>query len=82
MYKNVIWHSGYDGDEAVCLEDAKAATKAANLIGVDVMSWWCNKGGDSNVGIAYLGGLCSNYKINLNEKQDTAVQSAYVCINI
>ena len=86
MYKNVTWHAGYDcgGSLPWCVDVANTATNAwlsDVWTGVNVMSWWCNKGGDSIAGIAYVGGLCSNFRTNLNEKQDTVVQSAHVCID-
>ena len=81
MYENVTWHAGEDC-EGWCVDDANDLTNADNLNDVDVVSWWCNAGGDNIAGVAYLGGLCSDVRSNLNEKQDTVMQSGYVCIDI
>ena len=64
------------------VEDARDATKAADLSGVDIMSWWCNNGGGAVAGIAYKGALCADdgYNINLNEKQYSTAASGYVSI--
>ena len=51
------------------IDDARQATLDANLNGVDVVSWWCDWGGGSIVGTAFIGGLCGSYNTNLNEFQ-------------
>ena len=60
--------------------NARDATNALNLDGVDVMSWWCYPGGYGVVGIAYVGGLCYNsgYNTNLNEAQSSTATSGFV----
>ena len=51
-----------DADE---LSKAKDATAEANLIGVDVVSWWCNAGKTAS-GMGYIGGLCRDDGRNTN----------------
>jgi len=58
--------------------DARDATNAAGLSGVDTMSWWCNAGGGGTAGIAFVGALCSSYNTNLNEKQWSVAGSGFV----
>jgi hypothetical protein len=58
--------------------DARDATNALGLDGVDVMSWWCESGGGGTAGIAFVGALCSSYNTNLNEKQQNAAGSGFV----
>ena len=48
--------------------------------GVDTMSWWCDYGGGSTAGIAYVGGLCGSYGTNLNEYQSTHSASGFVSV--
>ena len=42
------------------------------------MSWWCNDGGGSVAGIAFVGTLCSSYNTNLNEKRGSLAASGFV----
>ena len=58
--------------------NAKDATNALNLDGVDVMSWWCDAGGGGVAGIAFVGALCSTSNTNLNEKQWSSAASGFV----
>ena len=60
------------------IKDAKAAT-AESGTKADVFSWFCNRGGGSTAGIAYVGGLCNDRNVNLNEKQSTSAASGFVC---
>merc|ERR1712150_334583 len=60
------------------LDDATTATNEANLDGVDTMSWWCNDGGGTVAGIAFVGTLCSSYNTNLNEKRGSLAASGFV----
>ena len=61
--------------------DARDATNAADLSGVDTMSWWCDAGGGGVAGIAFVGALCTSYNTNLNEKQWSAAGSGFVSWN-
>ena len=63
MYNAGKWNAGVDKS----FELAKQATKALNLEGVDVMSWWCAYGQDDVVGMATLGGLCTDSNVNINK---------------
>ena len=63
------------------IKDAKAAT-AESESKADVFSWFCNRGGGSTAGMAYVGSLCTDTKININEKQSTAAGSGFVCFKI
>ena len=58
--------------------DARKATLEANLKNVDVMSWWCDEGKGDIAGIAFVGGLCSTYNLNLNEYQENPSSAGYV----
>ena len=62
------------------IDDAKTATRDANLNGVTVMSWWCKEGGDGVAGIAFLGTLCKGdgLNTNINEADDRMAASGYV----
>ena len=62
------------------IDDAKDATREANLSGVTVMSWWCKEGGDSVAGIAFLGALCKpdGLNTNINEGYDSKATSGFV----
>ena len=63
--------------------DAKKATIAEGFTSVDVMSWWCERGGGGVAGIAFLGELCSKKgeNTNLNEKQTRVATSGFVSLN-
>ena len=75
LYKGgAIWTADDD------LYKAKQETSNANLNGVDTMSWWCDKGGGSVAGMAYVGSLCSDRGVNLNEYQYTTSASGFVSI--
>ena len=62
--------------------DAKDETKAnqGSLPDVDLFSWWCDAGGGSVAGIAYVGTLCNQngYATSLNEYQGSTAAAAYV----
>ena len=60
----------------------KEANRMTNYLNpkVDTMSWWCDYGGGSTAGIAYVGALCSGHRTNLNEYQSTQSASGFVSI--
>ena len=62
--------------------DAKDATNAAGLSGVDTMSWFCDAGGGGTAGIAFLGTLCvsGGWNTNLNERQWSAAGTGFVSL--
>ena len=66
------------------IQDAKAETSAVqgSLTDVDLFAWWCNNGGGSTAGIAYVGTLCNSngYATSLNEYQGTTAAAAYVSL--
>jgi len=62
------------------LRDAVSQTSLAKRNGIhaDTFSWFCNRGGGSVAGIAYLGTLCGNFNQNLNERQSNDAASGFV----
>ena len=60
--------------------NARQATLDENLKNVDTMSWWCDSGGGSVAGIAFVGALCTSYNINLNEFQLTQNGAGFVSL--
>ena len=60
--------------------DAFGATNIAKLNGVraDTYSWFCNRGGGGVAGIAFVGSLCANTNLNLNERQRNDAASGFV----
>jgi hypothetical protein len=69
---NATWHADNN------IGTARTATLDANLKDVDVMSWWCGRGGGGVGGVAYRGGLCSKFGVNLNEIQRDTSSSGFV----
>jgi len=67
-----IHHSGVKWTADDDIYNAKAATNALSLDGVDTMSWWCDDGGGSTAGIAFVGALCDDHAVTLSEKQPEA----------
>ena len=63
------------------LVSATDTTNELNLNGVTTMSWWADSDGDKTLGVAWVTALCNMGAINLNEKQSTASQSAFVRIS-
>ena len=61
------------------LVSASHATRDLNLKDVTTMSWWvAGDGPTGTLGVAWESALCKWNAINLNEKQSTAAQSAFV----
>ena len=60
------------------LNAATKATEDAKLSGVTAMSWFCNQGGGGVAGIAFVGSLCANTNLNLNERQRNDAASGFV----
>ena len=62
--------------------DARATTAShqGSLADVDLFAWWCNNGGGSTAGIAYVGTVCNQngFATSLNEYQGTTAAAAYV----
>ena len=62
--------------------DAKLESSAVqgSLPDVDLFAWWCNSGGGSTAGIAYVGTVCNQngFATSLNEYQGTIAAAAYV----
>ena len=60
------------------LVSATDTTNELNLNGVTTMSWWADSDGDRTLGVAWVTALCDSFSTNLNEKQSTVTQSAFV----
>ena len=58
----------------------ESSDNQSNLPDVDLFSWWCNSGGGSTAGIAFVGTACNSngYGTSLNEYQGTQAAAGYV----
>ena len=72
----VEWTADYNLGDAV--EEVQAVQ--STMPDVDLFTWWCNNGGGSTAGIAYVGTLCDSWGFgtSLNEYQSSISSAAYV----
>ena len=82
MKSDVLFKDGVEWTADYNLGDAVKEVQAvqSTLPDVDAFAWWCNNGGGSTAGIAYVGTLCHSlgYGTSLNEYQSSIAAAAYV----
>ena len=77
MFKDgVSWTADYNLGDAV----EEVQTIQSTMPDVDLFAWWCDYGGGSTAGIAYVGTLCDSWGFgtSLNEYQSSISSAAYV----